>query len=105
MLHDGASTRRTMRRAGLGADRDWAQSGHLRDLSRSRQLVPTSLPGAPTCRVSAPRLGGHPPRTPSSPTAFNTVSTAIDVKIITTPVRAPRTNAIIERFVGSVQSF
>ena len=34
---------------------------------------------------------------------FNAVFTAIDFKIINTPVRAPWANAIAERFVGTIR--
>ena len=36
--------------------------------------------------------------------AFDAIFTAIDVRIIKTPARAPQANAIAERFVGTIVS-
>jgi hypothetical protein len=36
--------------------------------------------------------------------AFNTVFTTIDIRIVKTPARAPRANAIAERFVRTIRS-
>jgi putative transposase len=35
--------------------------------------------------------------------AFDAVFTAIDIRIVKTPVRTPRANAIAERFVGTIR--
>ena len=36
-------------------------------------------------------------------TAFDAVFTGADIRIINTPVRAPRANAIAERFIGTLR--
>jgi transposase InsO family protein len=35
--------------------------------------------------------------------AFDAVFTAADIRIIRTPIRAPRANAIAERFIGALR--
>jgi transposase InsO family protein len=42
-------------------------------------------------------------RDSKSTAAFDAVFTAIDIRIIKTPMRAPRANAIAERFVGTIR--
>jgi putative transposase len=45
----------------------------------------------------------HLTQTIPPPPAFDAVFTAVDIRIVRTPVRSPRANAIAERFVGTVR--
>ena len=75
-----------------------------RDLRRRHQAGPAGPKPArgPRGRRSTIPVA-HPRPRPKFNAAFDTVFTAIDIKVIKTPVQAPRANAIAERFVGTIR--
>jgi putative transposase len=79
---------------------------HILGVTAHPSLVsPTRPQPADGPRRRQPRLPvPHPrPRQQVHTAAFDAVFTAIDVRIIKAPVRAPRANAIAERFVGTIR--